>query len=137
MAQQAFDAGEVPVGAVICDRNGTVIGRGRNRREETKNAAGHAEIEAIAQACRAVGDWRLDGCTIYVTLEPCPMCAGAIINARIPVVVYGCRDENMGGCGGVIDLFSENFGFRPAVYKGVLENECRALLKAFFEELRI
>ena len=95
-----------------------------------------AEIEAIREACRFRGDWRLDGCTLYVTLEPCPMCAGAIINSRIPTVVYGAKDAVTGSCGSVIDLFSERYGHSPAVYPGVMKEECSALLKDFFRKLR-
>ena len=136
LAEEAYSAQEVPVGAIIADSEGNVIGRGRNTREETKNALDHAEIKAIEMACRNKGDWRLDDCTIYVTLEPCPMCAGAIINSRIGTVVFGARDENFGACGGVIDLFSENFGHKPKVFGGVLEDDCRMLLKSFFEMRR-
>ena len=109
LAREAAAAGEIPVGCVITDGAGSVIGRGRNRREEGADATAHAEIEAIREACRARGTWRLDGCTLYVTLEPCPMCAGAILNARIPTVVYGAREAKSGSCGSVIDLFFENF----------------------------
>lgn len=136
LAEEAFLAGEVPVGCVISDKNGDVIGRGLNTRERTRSALGHAELAAIGEACRALNDWRLDGCTIYVTLEPCPMCTGAIINARIPSVVFGAREENFGSCGSVIDLFSERYGHRPAVYTGVLENECTALMSDFFKKMR-
>ena len=136
LAAQAAAAGEVPVGCVIADAQGRVIGRGRNRREETESALAHAEIEAIGEACRALGSWRLDGCALYVTLEPCPMCAGAIINARIPTVVFGAREALSGSCGSVVDLFSERYGHRPAVYGGVLEAECAGALRAFFEKLR-
>ena len=135
-AKDASAAGEVPVGCVITDADGRVIGRGRNRREEKQSALSHAEIEAIAEACAAKGSWRLDGCTLYVTLEPCPMCTGAIINARIPTVVFGAREENTGSCGSVVDLFSERYGHHPAVYSGVLEDECAALLRSFFQKLR-
>ena len=98
LAHEAAADGEVPVGCVIADGAGRIIGRGRNRRERTHRADAHAEMEAIAEACRARGTWRLDACTLYVTLEPCPMCAGAIINARVPVVVYGAREPNFGSC---------------------------------------
>ena len=135
-AQEASAAGEIPVGCVITDKDGNVIGTGANTRERTRSALGHAELSAIDEACRAVGDWRLDGCTIYVTLEPCPMCTGAIINSRIPRVVFGAREENFGSCGSVIDLFSERYGHRPAVYGGVLESECAALLTEFFKNMR-
>ena len=136
LAKKAFDAGEIPVGCVITDKDGTLLGKGANTRERTRSALGHAELNAIAEACLALDDWRLDGCTIYVTLEPCPMCAGAIINARIPCVVFGAREENSGSCGSVIDLFSERYGHHPAVYAGVLESECAALLADFFKNMR-
>ena len=136
LAREAFAEGEVPVGCVIV-RNGEVVGRGRNRRETAKTALGHAEIEAIADACKNLGGWRLWECTLYVTLEPCPMCAGAIINARIPLVVWGGDDKKGGACGSVCDLFSMDFNHHPQVIKGVLEEECSELLTAFFEKLRI
>ena len=136
LAREAFDAGEVPVGCVVTDRDGKVIGRGRNRRREAADATAHAEIEAIRQACTALGDWRLEGCTLTVTLEPCPMCAGAIINARIPTVVYGAREPVFGSCGSVIDLFFERYGHTPKVFGGVREDECAGLLKAFFSDKR-
>ncbi|NCB73650.1 MAG: nucleoside deaminase [Clostridia bacterium] len=135
-AEEASAEGEIPVGCVIADKNGNVIATGQNTRERTHSALGHAELSAIGEACRAIDDWRLDGCTIYVTLEPCPMCAGAIINARIPCVVFGAREENFGSCGSVIDLFSERYGHSPAVYGGVLEDECAALLTEFFKKIR-
>lgn len=135
-AREAFAAGEIPVGCVITDSQGEIIGTGRNSREESRSALGHAELSAIEEACRSLKDWRLEGCTIYVTLEPCPMCAGAIINARISRLVFGAREENFGSCGSVIDLFSERYGHRPAVYGGILEEDCAALLRAFFQNLR-
>lgn len=135
-ARKAYAEGEIPVGCVIVDKDGNIIGEGQNTRERTHSALGHAELSAIGEACRAIDDWRLDGCTIYVTLEPCPMCAGAIINARIPCVVFGAREDNFGSCGSVIDLFSERYGHRPAVYGGVLEDECAALLTDFFKKMR-
>ena len=135
-AREAAACGEVPVGCVIADESGTVIGTGRNRRCEG-DATAHAEVEAIRMACAARGGWNLSGCTLYVTLEPCPMCAGAIINARIPCVVFGAREPNFGSCGSVIDLFSERYGHRPAVYAGVMEQECAALLRGFFAEVRM
>ena len=107
LAREAAEAGEVPVGCVIV-RGGQVVGRGRNRREEKRSALSHAETEAIAQANGALGSWRLEDCALYVTLEPCPMCAGAILNARIPRVYYGARDAAMGACGGVLNLFMED-----------------------------
>ena len=136
LAREAADAGEVPVGCVIADASGSIVGRGRNRREEGRDATAHAEIEAIRQAGEAVGSWRLEGCTLYVTLEPCPMCAGAIINARIPTLVYGAADSVSGSCGSVIDLFFERYGHSPAVYAGILAEESAALLRAFFGALR-
>ena len=136
LAREAADAGEVPVGCVIADGEGRVIGRGRNRREERGDATAHAEVEAIRQACAALGNWRLEKCSIYVTLEPCPMCTGAIINSRIPTVVFGAREALSGSCGSVIDLFSENYGHRPAVFGGVLAEDCAALLRDFFRGKR-
>ena len=136
LAREAGEAGEVPVGCVIV-RDGVVVGRGRNRRESSKTALGHAEIEAIADACKNLGGWRLWDCTLYVTLEPCPMCAGAIINARIPRVVWGANDAKCGACGSVCDLFSMDFNHHPKVEKGLMEEECTALLTEFFEKLRI
>ena len=136
LAREAAAKGEVPVGCVIAGPDGAVIGRGRNRREESGDATAHAELEAIRQACAALRDWRLSGCTLFVTLEPCPMCTGAIINARIPTVVFGAREALSGSCGSVIDLFSERYGHRPAVYPGVLREECAALLRDFFRDKR-
>ena len=136
LAREAADAGEVPVGCVIADGEGRVIGRGRNRREESCDATAHAEVEAIRQACAALGNWRLEQCSIYVTLEPCPMCTGAIINSRIPTVVFGAREALSGSCGSVIDLFSENYGHRPAVFGGVLAEDCASLLRDFFRGKR-
>lgn len=136
LAREAAEAGDVPVGAVVADADGRVIGEGRNRREERKSAVHHAEIEAIEQACRARDTWRLDGCSLYVTLEPCPMCAGAVINARVPTVVYGAKEPLTGSCGSVINLFEERYGFKPAIYGGVLAEDCAALLRDFFAGLR-
>ena len=130
LAREAAESGEVPVGCVIV-RDGQVIGRGRHRREEEQ-----PEMEAIRQANEAIGTWRLDDCTLYVTLEPCPMCAGAILNARIPRVYYGARDREMGACGGVLHLFMEDFPQHPALVGGVLAEECRAVLTDFFRQLR-
>ncbi len=135
LAREAIADGDVPVGCVIV-RDGQVIGRGRNRREERGDATAHAELEAIRDACRAVGSWRLHGCTMYVTLEPCPMCAGGIINARIDTLRYGARDEKAGCCGSVLDLFQERFNHHPRVYRGPLSGECEELLRDFFENLR-
>ena len=136
LAAEAAAEGEVPVGCVIV-RGDKIVGRGRNRRETAKNALGHAEIEAINDACRNLGGWRLWDCTLYVTLEPCPMCAGAIINARIPRVVYGASDGKSGACGSVCDLFSMAFNHHPQVEKGIREAECAALLQEFFRNLRM
>ena len=136
LAREAAAGGEVPVGCVIADENGNVIGRGRNRREEKADATAHAEIAAIREAGEALGSWRLDGCTLYVTLEPCPMCAGAIINARVPALVYGAADALSGSCGSVIDLFFERYGHHPQVLGGVLGEESAALLRSFFSALR-
>ena len=135
LAEEAAAAGEVPVGCVIV-RNGEVIGRGRNRREERQATASHAEMEAITRANEAVGSWRLEDCALYVTLEPCPMCAGAILNARIPRVYYGARDEAFGACGGVVNLYMEDFPNRPALVGGILEEPCREVLARFFRRLR-
>lgn len=135
LAREAAEDGEVPVGAVVVDADGRVIGRGRNRCEQS-SATAHAEIEAINEASAALGTWRLDGCTLFVTLEPCPMCAGAIINARIPRLVYGAREPKSGSVGSVIDLFAESYGFAPAVYANVCAQESAALLREFFASRR-
>lgn len=135
LAREAAAAGEVPVGCVIV-RNGAVVGRGRNRREARQSALSHAETEAIAEANARLGTWRLEDCELYVTLEPCPMCAGAILNARIRRVWFGARDEAFGACGGVMNLFMEDFPHPPALVGGVLEAECREILAAFFAGLR-
>ena len=135
LAREAAAAGEVPVGCVIV-RNGEIVGRGRNRREEKQSTASHAEMEAIAQANEALGTWRLEDCELYVTLEPCPMCAGAILNARIRRVWYGARDAYMGACGGVTNLFMEAFPRPPALVGGILAQPCREVLSDFFTRLR-
>ena len=136
LARQAADEGEVPVGCVVA-LGERVVGTGRNRRERGRSALAHAELEAIGAACRTLGGWRLWECTLYVTLEPCPMCAGAIINARIPRVIYGAADPKNGCCGSVVNLFSLPFNHRPDVVGGVLEDECAALLSEFFARLRL
>ncbi len=136
LAQEAAAEGEVPVGCVIVCRD-QIVGRGRNRREREKNALCHAELEAIDQACRTLGGWRLWECTLYVTLEPCPMCAGAIINARIPRVIYGAADRKAGSCGSVCSLFSMAYNHHPQVQSGLMEEECAAVLKEFFKQLRL
>ena len=135
LAREAIADGDVPVGCVIV-KDGQIIGRGRNRRERDGDATAHAEIEAIRAACACLGSWRLHGCTLYVTLEPCPMCAGAIINARVEEIRYGAREEKSGCCGSVLNLFEERFNHRPRVYGGLLEAECRGLLEEFFQDLR-
>ena len=135
LAQAAADEGEVPVGCVVV-RGEEIVGCGRNRRESAKSALAHAEIEAIAEACRKLGGWRLWQCTLYVTLEPCPMCAGAIINARLPRVVYGAKEPTNGCCGSAVDLFMLPCSQKPELVPGVLEEECSAMLSAFFRRLR-
>ena len=136
LARKAAEMGEVPVGCVIV-RGQEIVGRGYNRRETDKSALAHAEIQAIDQACRTLGGWRLWECTLYVTLEPCAMCAGAILNARIPRVVYGASDRKFGACGSVCSLFSMDFNHHPQVEAGLLEEESRALLQDFFQNLRV
>ncbi len=135
LAREAANEGEVPVGAVIV-RDGEIIGTGRNRRETAKNSLAHAEIEAIDAACRRLGGWQLVNCTMYVTLEPCPMCAGAIINSRIERLVQGAANPKAGSCGSVVDLFALPYNHRPQLDSGVLEGECAAILKEFFKGLR-
>ena len=135
LAQQSASEGEVPVGAVVV-RDGEIIGTGRNRREHLGNALAHAELEAIDEACRYLGGWQLVNCTLYVTLEPCPMCAGAMINARIGRVVQGTLNPKAGSCGSVVDLFKLRYNHRPEVITGVLEDECSGILKEFFRQLR-
>ena len=136
LAKEAAADGEVPVGCIIT-RNGQIVGRGRNRREKGKNALCHAELEAINDACTRLGGWRLWECTLYVTLEPCPMCAGAIINARIPRVVYGASDAKCGAARSVCALFDMKFNHHPRVEYGIMEEQCAALLTEFFQKLRI
>ena len=135
LAREAAAQGEVPVGALVV-KDGQVLATGRNRRETAHNALAHAEMEAISGACAALGGWRLSGCTLYVTLEPCPMCAGAIINARIDRVVFGADDPKAGSCGTLTDLFAAPYNHHPQVERGVLEEECAAVLRDFFKELR-
>ena len=136
LAREAAEMGEVPVGCVVFDEAGEIIGRGRNRCEELPDACAHAETEAIRAACAARGSWNLSGCGLAVTLEPCPMCAGAIKNPRLSTVVYGAREARSGSVGSVINLFEENYGHRPRVYGGVLREECAAVLSEFFRHLR-
>ncbi|MEF9853243.1 MAG: tRNA adenosine(34) deaminase TadA [Hydrogenoanaerobacterium sp.] len=135
LAAQAAELGEVPVGAVVV-KDGVVVGRGFNRREGGKNALAHAELIAIDDACRTLGGWRLFGCTLYVTLEPCPMCAGAVINSRIAAVYFGAYDKKAGSCGSVVNLFSLPYNHFPSLCGGILESECGNILTAFFKTLR-
>ena len=135
LAAQAGAEGDVPVGCVIV-RDGKIIGEGRNRREEHSDATAHAELEAIRQACQNTGSWRLHNCTMYVTLEPCPMCAGGIVNARVEEVRYGAREEKMGCCGSVLNLFEERFNHKPRIYQGPLVEECQQIMQDFFQHLR-
>ena len=135
LARQAAQEGEVPIGCVVT-LGDEIVGRGRNCRETKKTALGHAEILAIDEACRRLGGWRLWQCRLYVTLEPCPMCAGAIINARIPVVVYGAKDPKAGSVDSVARLFSMDYNHHPHVISGVLEEPCAQLLRDFFRSLR-
>ena len=134
-ARRAGEDGEVPVGAVVV-RDGKVIGTGRNRREKSHNALAHAEIEAINAACAETGDWRLDDCDLYVTLEPCPMCSGAIINSRIKTVIFGAYDTKAGSLGSIANFANIPYSYTPEVYGGISENECRDLLTEFFKDMR-
>lgn len=135
LAREAADCGEVPVGAVVV-KDGKIIGEGRNRREAGQNALAHAELEAISGACETLGTWRLTGCQLYVTLEPCPMCTGAIINSHLDTVVYGADDEKAGCCGTAADLFALPYSRRPELYRGFYEAESKELLQSFFKKLR-
>lgn len=134
-AKTAYELGEVPVGAVIV-RNGEIVATGHNKRETEKNAILHAETDAINNACKALGGWRLWNCELYVTLEPCPMCAGAIINAHIPKVYFGAYDIKNGSCGSITNLFELPYGFKPEYTGGILEEECSQIIKDFFKDLR-
>ncbi|MCQ2448786.1 MAG: nucleoside deaminase [Clostridia bacterium] len=135
LAIEAGANGEIPVGAVVV-KDGRVIGRGANRREQTNNVISHAEMDALSAACEFLGDWRLDGCTLYVTLEPCPMCAGAIINARVDRVVFGAYDLRAGSFGSVVDLSTEKFDKTPEVFGGICEDACAEILTDFFKGRR-
>ena len=136
LAKQSFDEGEVPVGAVIV-KDGEIVGRGRNRRENGKNALFHAEISAIDEACRNLGGWRLWQCEMYVTLEPCPMCAGAIVQARIPEVIFGARNKKAGCSGSVLNILNEpKLNHQVKVVEGVLSDECGGLMTSFFKRFR-
>ncbi len=134
-AQLAAQLGEIPVGAVVV-KDDQVIGRGYNRREIDSSATAHAEVLAIEDACKHLGTWRLTDCELYVTLEPCPMCAGAIINARIRRVIYGAKDDRAGCCGSVADFFVMPFNHNPLSRSGILAEECKTLLLDFFSSLR-
>ena len=134
-AKRAAAKGEVPVGAVIV-RNGEIISRAYNTRETGKNALCHAEIKAIHRACRKLGGWRLPGCELYVTLEPCPMCAGAIVNSRIETVYYGAYDKKAGAFGTLFDMNTFGLNHKPEIFAGLLEQECASLLSSFFADLR-
>lgn len=137
LAREAFDEGEVPVGAVVVKKTtGEIVGKGRNMREKAKNALAHAEIMAIDEACRTLGGWRLPECAIYVTLEPCPMCCGAIINSRIDNVIFGAYDVKSGSAVSVQKMFELPYNYRPEVTGGVMEEECSAILSDFFRQLR-
>ena len=135
LAREAAAAGEVPVGCVIV-RSGEIVGRGRNRREEKQATASHAEMEAIAQANERLGTWRLADCELYVTLEPCPMCAGATVNARVDRIVFGTEEEAMGACGTAVSVTSLKNAFKPELYRGLLCEECTAILRRFFKARR-
>lgn len=135
LAKEAAQMGEVPVGAVIV-KNGRIIAEGFNKRESRKNALCHAEIEAINNACEALGTWRLSGCEIYVTLEPCPMCTGAIINARLDRVIFGAYDEAAGACHSVLNMLLDYFSYKGQITGGYMEKECREILQDFFADLR-
>ena len=135
LAEKAFELGEVPVGAVAV-WEGKIVGRGMNLRETDKNALRHAEIMAIDEACKNLGGWRLWKCDLYVTLEPCPMCAGAIINSRVKRVIYGASDPKAGSCGSLTNLFEMPYNHKPEVVSGVLEEECSEILSRFFARLR-
>lgn len=135
-AKKAYSIDEVPIGCVIV-YEGKIIARAYNRRTIDKSTLAHAEIRAIKKACKIIGDWRLEGCTMYVTLEPCPMCSGAIVQARIPKLVIGCMNPKAGCCGSILDMMHEKrFNHQVEVTTGVLENECSGLMKDFFKELR-
>lgn len=135
LAKEAAQEGEVPVGAVVV-LGDKIVGTGRNRRENNKNALAHAEIEAINEACRTLGGWRLWQCDMYVTLEPCPMCTGAIINSRIKRLIYGASDCKAGSCGSVVNLFELPYNHKPEIVSGIKKDECAELLSEFFKALR-
>lgn len=136
LAAEAAAAGEIPVGCVVVDGSGAVIGRGRNRREEKRSVTGHAEIEALEMAAQSRGDWRMDDCTLFVTLEPCPMCAGAMIMSRLGTLVYGAREEHTGSAASILNLFEEAYPGHTAIYSGVLAEESAEMLREFFGRIR-
>lgn len=136
LAKKAYEIGEIPIGAIVVDKDGNIIGKGYNRRESDNSPTAHAEILAIEAAAKHLGSWRLTDCTLYVTLEPCPMCAGAIINSRLKRVVYGAFDDKGGACASVINLFELPFNHKPLVRSRILERECGELLTEFFNNLR-
>lgn len=135
LAYLAGEQGEIPVGAVVV-LDGRIVGEGYNTRETRGDPLGHAEITAIRNAAATLGDWRLTGAILYVTLEPCPMCAGAAVNARIARIVYGADDENAGGCGGAADLLNLKYCHKPKLFRNFMEEECRAVLGQFFRKIR-
>ena len=135
LAKKAYEAGEVPVGAVMV-KDGEIIAEGYNMREQKQNALSHAEIECINKACEVLKSWRLDGCELYVTLEPCPMCTGAIINSRIKTVVFGAYDLKAGSMDSVINLCDYPYNHKPEIYGGIMEDECKEILEKFFQNLR-
>ncbi len=135
LAEISAEEGEVPVGAVVV-LGDEIVGRGRNRREKDKNALAHAELEAIDEACKKLGGWRLWQCEMYVTLEPCPMCTGAIINSRIKRLVYGASDYKAGSCGSVVNLFDLPYNHKPEMLSGFMQDECAEILTEFFKDLR-
>lgn len=136
LAKKAYEIGEIPIGAIVVDKDGNIIGKGYNRRESDNSPTAHAEILAIEAAAKHLGSWRLTDCTLYVTLEPCPMCAGAIINSRLKRVVYGAFDDKGGACASVVNLFELPFNHKPLVRSRILERECGELLTEFFNNLR-
>ena len=136
LARRAFELGECPVGAIVVAPDGSIIGEGYNLREKLQSPTAHAEILAIEQAAKALGSWRLTDCTLYVPLEPCPMCAGAIMNSRLKRLVYGAFDDKNGACASVVNLFEERFTHIPFVRSRILMEQCGAILTDFFRELR-
>lgn len=136
LARRAFELGECPVGAIVVAPDGNIIGEGYNLREKLQSPTAHAEILAIEQAAKTLGSWRLTDCTLYVTLEPCPMCAGAIMNSRLKRLVYGAFDDKNGACASVVNLFEERFTHIPFVRSRILMEQCGSILTDFFRELR-